>query len=45
MNLQGSNKILLPIVSFGIVILGILGLLIGDIPTDGMDIYNAIFSY
>ena len=45
MNLQGSNKILLPIVSFGIVILGILGLLIGDIPIDWVDVYNAIFSY
>ena len=45
MNLKRSNKVLLLLVSFGILVLALLGLLIGDIPTDCLDVYHAIFSY
>ena len=45
MNLKRSNKVLLLLVSFGILALALLGLLIGDIPTDCLDVYHAIFSY
>ena len=45
MNSNRSNTILLLPVGIGIVLLALLGLHIGDIPTNGLDVYNAIFTY
>ena len=45
MNSSHFKKVILLLVSIGIIILVILGLRIGDIPTGFSDIYNAVFNY
>ena len=45
MSIKGSNKILFPLVGVGIVLLSFLSLLIGDIATDAMDVFNSVFDY
>ena len=45
MNSSHFKKVILLLISIGIIILVILGLRIGDIPTGFSDIYNAVFNY
>ena len=45
MSIKGPNKILFPLVGLGIVLLSFVSLLIGDIATDAMDVFNSVFDY
>ena len=45
MNITRFNKILFPLAGIGILLLSILSLLIGDIATDAMDVFNSVFNY
>lgn len=45
MSSNRSNKVLLLLVLISILLLAAMGLRVGDIPTDFLDVYHAVFSY
>ena len=45
MSSNRSNKVLLLLVLISILLLAGMGLRIGDIPTDFLDVYHAVFNY
>lgn len=45
MSSNRSNKVLLLLVLISILLLAAMGLRVGDIPTDFLDVYHAVFNY